>query len=237
MAQFVTPRILTILMLGAGVAIWLVETAGRRRLRSRLSKAPGRRGLGRDKSASEAIVWKESVDVYKPALLPAEDVAAQVGCPPEALEGGHGTMVLVSKMATEKVREHLASDPTIELGGVLLGLAAYDDARKCHYTVVIDAARASGGKSSSVSFAFTGSSWLAIDEELRRTGNRLTIVGWYHSHPGFGVFLSGTDMHTQTHFFAEPWQIALVVDPVSGETGYFAGALGARIAEGGVVGF
>lgn len=28
----------------------------------------------------------------------------------------------------------------------------------------------------------------------------LQVVGWYHSHPGFGCWLSGVDMNTQTSF-------------------------------------
>ena len=32
---------------------------------------------------------------------------------------------------------------------------------------------------------------------LRQTGRPEMVVGWYHSHPGFGCWLSATDMHTQ----------------------------------------
>ena len=28
------------------------------------------------------------------------------------------------------------------------------------------------------------------------------VVGWYHSHPGFGCWLSGVDMNTQQSFEA-----------------------------------
>jgi proteasome lid subunit RPN8/RPN11 len=40
-------------------------------------------------------------------------------------------------------------------------------------------------------------------------------VGWWHSHPGFGLFLSSTDI--KTHIFSfqitRPHSVALVVDP------------------------
>ena len=42
----------------------------------------------------------------------------------------------------------------------------------------------------------------------------LRIVGWWHSHPDFGCFLSSTDVGTQRFFFPESYQVALVVDPV-----------------------
>ena len=40
-------------------------------------------------------------------------------------------------------------------------------------------------------------------------------MGWYHSHPGFGCWLSGVDMNTQTSFEQlNARAVAVVVDPV-----------------------
>jgi proteasome lid subunit RPN8/RPN11 len=38
------------------------------------------------------------------------------------------------------------------------------------------------------------------------------LVGWYHSHPGYGCFLSETDIDSQRTYFREPYHVALVVD-------------------------
>lgn len=35
---------------------------------------------------------------------------------------------------------------------------------------------------------------------LKQTGRPEMVVGWYHSHPGFGCWLSGVDMNTQISF-------------------------------------
>ena len=35
---------------------------------------------------------------------------------------------------------------------------------------------------------------------LKLTGRHEMVVGWYHSHPGFGCWLSGTDVNTQQSF-------------------------------------
>ena len=32
---------------------------------------------------------------------------------------------------------------------------------------------------------------------LKQTGREEMVVGWYHSHPGFGCWLSGVDINTQ----------------------------------------
>jgi hypothetical protein len=41
------------------------------------------------------------------------------------------------------------------------------------------------------------------------------VVGWYHSHPGFGCWLSGVDVNTQQSFEQlNPRAVAVVVDPI-----------------------
>jgi len=46
------------------------------------------------------------------------------------------------------------------------------------------------------------------------------IVGWYHSHPGLGLFLSQTDMETHMRFHQfSPYALSLVADPKSAEFG------------------
>ena len=49
----------------------------------------------------------------------------------------------------------------------------------------------------------------------------MKIVGWYHSHPGFGLFLSEYDSFIQENFFIDPNHVALVVDPLEGSLGWF----------------
>ncbi|VDD79344.1 unnamed protein product [Mesocestoides corti] len=46
------------------------------------------------------------------------------------------------------------------------------------------------------------------------------VVGWYHSHPGFGCWLSGVDMNTQQSFEAlSERAVAVVVDPIQSVKG------------------
>lgn len=47
------------------------------------------------------------------------------------------------------------------------------------------------------------------------------IVGWYHSHPGFGVFMSARDIKTHRELFKEPYHVALVVDPILNEFDFY----------------
>ena len=49
------------------------------------------------------------------------------------------------------------------------------------------------------------------------------IVGWYHSHPGYGIFMSETDLATHGKLLQfSPFVIALVVDPEINQFGIWA---------------
>jgi len=55
---------------------------------------------------------------------------------------------------------------------------------------------------------------------LKQTGRNEVVVGWYHSHPGFGCWLSSVDVNTQQSFEQlNPRSIAVVVDPIQSVKG------------------
>merc|ERR1712205_26605 len=57
-------------------------------------------------------------------------------------------------------------------------------------------------------------------EMLKQTGREEMVVGWYHSHPGFGCWLSGVDINTQQAFEAlNPRLASIVIDPVQSVKG------------------
>jgi COP9 signalosome complex subunit 5 len=49
---------------------------------------------------------------------------------------------------------------------------------------------------------------------LEQVGRLENVVGWYHSHPGYGCWLSGIDVSTQmlNQTYQEPF-LAVVIDP------------------------
>lgn len=57
-------------------------------------------------------------------------------------------------------------------------------------------------------------------ETLKLTGRHETVVGWYHSHPGFGCWLSSTDVSTQSLFEQICKRaVAVVIDPIQSVKG------------------
>jgi proteasome lid subunit RPN8/RPN11 len=68
---------------------------------------------------------------------------------------------------------------------------------------------------------------------LKQTGRAEMVVGWYHSHPGFGCWLSGVDMNTTQSFEQlNPRAVAVVVDPIQSVKGKVRGGGGEGDEEG-----
>lgn len=61
------------------------------------------------------------------------------------------------------------------------------------------------------------------DEIAARSGYEgERLLGWYHSHPGHGIFFSDTDRDNHSGY-GRDYQFGLVIDPVRGEEGIFQG--------------
>ena len=115
----------------------------------------------------------------------------------------------------QSIRRHARTSMEAEICGVLLGHAG----DSCTH---IDACIA-GEKSAkgAAHVTFTQNTWEHIYSIKDRDFPETKIVGWYHSHPGFGVFLSHHDTFIHENFFSAPHQVAWVFDPHSDEEGCF----------------
>lgn len=118
-----------------------------------------------------------------------------------------------------QIESFAATDMTKELGGVLLGELVTDQGTPLvHVKAAIEAEHT---EAVHTSVKFTHATWESINRIKDQKYPELRIVGWFHTHPGFGIFLSRWDMFIQENFFNLPWQIAYVVDPVNKTSGFF----------------
>jgi proteasome lid subunit RPN8/RPN11 len=115
---------------------------------------------------------------------------------------------------------HAASDKTVELGGVMLG-GQFEDEHGQPFVVITDTLRAKHYESTKGSFKFTKEAWTEITKERNEYSPDLQMVGWYHTHPDWGVFLSGMDMFICDNFFNRPLDMAYVIDPCRGDRAFF----------------
>jgi proteasome lid subunit RPN8/RPN11 len=138
----------------------------------------------------------------------------------EALENGN-TNVVVSQEVLIKVNEHVSQTLDRELGGFLLGNRYRCTVTGCDYVIIDQYSPAKFTESSEVRLAFTHEAWAQISDELSGKFLGKLLIGWYHSHPYLDVFLSSHDMDIQTERFAEPWMVAMVLEPAKHHGGFF----------------
>ncbi|KFK42644.1 hypothetical protein AALP_AA1G021900 [Arabis alpina] len=117
--------------------------------------------------------------------------------PPDSPTLDTSEQVIISSLALLKMLKHGRAGVPMEVMVLMLGEFVDE------YTVrVVDVfAMPQSG---------TGVSVEAVDpvfqtnmlDMLKQTGRPEMVVGWYHSHPGFGCWLSGVDINTQQSFEA-----------------------------------
>jgi proteasome lid subunit RPN8/RPN11 len=119
--------------------------------------------------------------------------------------------VFVHRAALQSLQTYAASDLDYELGGVLIGKIGRSSRRFfCEIQGFIPARK---GKSHRASFEFTNEAQHEMHDILESEHKGQQIVGWFHTHPGYGIFLSGADQFIDEHYFREKYHIAVVIDP------------------------
>jgi proteasome lid subunit RPN8/RPN11 len=118
------------------------------------------------------------------------------------------------------ITQHARQNRDREVGGVLLGDVKQDELGQM-YVVATHAVRAEFADETKGHITFTRKTWLEIHSARERQQPDKLIVGWYHTHPGWTIFLSPWDLFIHQSFFKQPWQVALVIDPSLDRAGFF----------------
>ncbi|KAL8693115.1 MAG: hypothetical protein Q9218_002001 [Villophora microphyllina] len=118
--------------------------------------------------------------------------------------------VRISAVALLKMVMHARSGGSLEIMGMMQGKIAGDT------FVVTDAFRLPvEGTETRVNASAEADEYMTqYFQSCRDSGRMENAVGWYHSHPGYGCWLSGIDVSTQMlqQTFQDPF-IAVVIDP------------------------
>jgi len=130
---------------------------------------------------------------------------------PWAKDPHHFKKVKISAIALLKMVMHARSGGKIEVMGLMMGKIEGET------MIVMDSfALPVEGTETRVNAQTEGYEYMVEYMTLIRQVGRLeNAVGWYHSHPGYGCWLSGIDVSTQmlNQQYQEPW-LAIVIDPV-----------------------
>ncbi|CAI7838688.1 unnamed protein product [Closterium sp. NIES-53] len=118
--------------------------------------------------------------------------------------------VRISALALLKMVVHARSGDTIEVMGIMQGKVVDGT------IIVMDAfALPVEGTETRVNAQAEAYEYMVeFTQTNKRAGRLENVVGWYHSHPGYGCWLSGIDVSTQmlNQEFQEPF-LAVVIDP------------------------
>ncbi|KAK5136929.1 COP9 signalosome catalytic subunit rri1 [Meristemomyces frigidus] len=122
----------------------------------------------------------------------------------------HFKHVRISAVALIKMVMHARSGGEIEIMGLMLGYVEHET------FIVTDALRLPvEGTETRVNAQSEADEYMVkYLERSRQAGQLENAVGWYHSHPGYGCWLSGIDVATQStqQTFSDPF-LAVVIDP------------------------
>ena len=123
--------------------------------------------------------------------------------------------IYISPLSLLKMLRHGKAGIPLEVMGLMLGTQIDEYTVKC---IDVFSMPQSGTETTieSIDEGFQ----VKMTEMLKQTGRNEIVVGWYHSHPGFGCWLSSTDINTQKTFEQQvPRTVAVVVDPIQSVRG------------------
>ncbi|WP_267145445.1 Mov34/MPN/PAD-1 family protein [Myxococcus guangdongensis] len=147
------------------------------------------------------------------------------GFPGGEVTPGPGELrIAMEKQPYAQIIGHAVLEPDVEVCGVLVG-RVLEDARG-PYLSITHIIRGEAARQQGAQVTFTHDTWNHIHREMDAKHPDAQIVGWYHTHGGFGIFLSEMDTFIHRNFFSQPHQVAYVYDPLAGTEGFFHGLSG-----------
>lgn len=136
--------------------------------------------------------------------------------------GGHveeNKNIYISQPVYKQIRKFTGDKTVNESGGVLVGsimeafgktnilISGFVEAKFCEATPT--------------TLKFTHETWEYVHKEIEKKHPGKKIVGWIHTHPNFGIFLSEYDKFIHENFFHEEYQTAYVIDPIQQTEGFY----------------
>lgn len=129
------------------------------------------------------------------------------------------TKVYIKQDVYKALEKYALADVDHERGTILIGDFC-EELGKTH-VIISNYIEAKYTDASASTLTFTHETWDYVHNEQDEKYPDKKIVGWQHTHPGYGIFLSNYDLFIHENFFNLPFQIAYVIDPVQKLRGFF----------------
>lgn len=127
--------------------------------------------------------------------------------------------IYISQKVYKEIHKFTKDKTTNESGGILVGTVIEEFDKK--NIIINNFIEAKYCEATPTTLTFTHKSWEYIHKEMEKKYPNQKIVGWIHTHPNFGIFLSEYDKFIQNNFFNEEHQIAYVIDPIQTTEGFY----------------
>jgi 26S proteasome regulatory subunit N11 len=132
--------------------------------------------------------------------------------------------VYIKKNVLESIKEHCRQGGKLEVFGYLVG-EVFEWTKKTYVIVEDELFIKESGDSQKYTIAqlegYSGHFQKLLNELREKKKKNLLTVGWWHSHPNYGCFLSTTDVTTTHYFFSEKYHVALVCEPIRNDFAFF----------------
>lgn len=127
--------------------------------------------------------------------------------------------IYILQKVYHKIHSFASSKTENESGGVLVGRIVNECGKE--NTIIEGFIEAKYNTATPTTITFTHETWEYFHDELAKRFPGKKIIGWIHTHPNFGIFLSENDKFIQNNFFTDKNQVAYVVDPIQNTEGFY----------------
>ena len=127
--------------------------------------------------------------------------------------------IYISQPVYKKIHKFTKDKTVNESGGMLIGYTVEEFGKT---NIIIEGfIEAKYCEATPTTLKFTHDTWEYCHKEIEKKYPKRKIVGWIHTHPDFGIFLSEYDKFIQENFFNQEYQVAYVIDPIQHIEGFY----------------
>lgn len=127
--------------------------------------------------------------------------------------------IYILQSTYKEIHKFTQNKTTNESGGMLVGTILEEFGKT--NIIISGFVEAKYCEATPTTLKFTHETWEYVHKEIEKKHNGKKIVGWIHTHPDFGIFLSEYDNFIHQNFFSEDYQVAYVVDPIQKIEGFY----------------
>lgn len=131
----------------------------------------------------------------------------------------HDKNIYIKQPVYKEIHEFTKDKLKVETGGILMGYTIEANGK---INIIIDAfIEGKYSEGTPTTLKFTHETWDHVHAEAEKKYPHDKIIGWIHTHPNYGIFLSNYDKFIHQNFFNDNAQIAYVIDPIQITEGFF----------------